>query len=316
MIKKFPNFFVVGAAKCGTTALYHFLSRHPEVYMSPIKEPNHFCTDIKPEEFTREYQLHEARKNLDLNKYLAGPMTEKHFDYFVIKLGQYELLFKNVTSEKAIGEISNSYLFSKVAAINIKNKVPEAKIVIILRNPVDRIFSHYLANLRDGKTFRPFMEEIQLDFNKSNKGWWKSHCYFEMGLYFEQVKRYVDIFGTEQVKVLWYEDLKNDFTSLVENLFSFLDVSSNLRLTSDEKYNVSMEPRNKRFIYYISKLGIKKPLFNLIPASYKTRIKNSFFKKQFSFEMNADERQYLSSFYEKDVQNLGRLLQKDLSHWR
>src|SRR5205085_12040837 len=100
---KEPNFFVVGAAKCGTTTLYHILFQHPEIYMSPIKEPNYFCTDIKPEEFSEEFKLSEKRKNFDLDAFLQGPMTERRFGSYVRKPEDYKMLFKNVKNEKAIG---------------------------------------------------------------------------------------------------------------------------------------------------------------------------------------------------------------------
>ena len=314
-MNKFPNFFVAGAAKCGTTALYHILEQHPEIYLSPIKEPNHFCTDIKPGEFSEEYQLHEKRKNLNLEKFLAGPMKEKHFDYFVTHAKQYELLFKNVKNEKAIGEMSNSYLFSEVAAQNIKLKIPDAKIIIMLRNPVERIFSHYLAHLRDGKTYLPFMQEIQKDFSKPVKGWWKSHCYFEMGLYYEQVKRYFDVFDHSQIKITWFEDFESNFQQTAKEIFIFLGVNPNIPVSSDEKYNEAREPKNKRFIYFISKTGIKKPLFGLIPESLKPKIKKSFFKRQVKIKFPEEERNYLKAFYKNDILLLQKLSSKDLSSW-
>ena len=139
-----PDFFIAGAAKSGTTSMYHFLDSHPEIYMSPVKEPNHFCIDIKPSEFSAEFILHEKQKNLDIEKYVAGEMKQKHWGYFVQNRRDYKMLFKNRTIEKAAGEVSNSYLYSASAAEQIKIEVPGAKIIIILRNPAERAYSHYL----------------------------------------------------------------------------------------------------------------------------------------------------------------------------
>ena len=103
--------------------------------MSPIKEPNHFCTDIDPAYFSEEFKRHEKQKNLNLELYLNGPMKEKHWGYFVQRKQDYEKLFKNRTTERAAVEVSNSYLYSSKAAENIWREIPNAKIVIMLRNP-------------------------------------------------------------------------------------------------------------------------------------------------------------------------------------
>ncbi len=77
-VTPFPNFLVVGAAKCGSTSLYHYLKQHPQVYMSPLKEPNHFSTDINPASFSEDYILHEKMKNLDIRRYVNSEvLTEE-----------------------------------------------------------------------------------------------------------------------------------------------------------------------------------------------------------------------------------------------
>src|SRR3954462_6473419 len=124
---KLPNFFVVGAAKSGTTSLYEYLKLHPEVYMAPIKETHHFSTDIDNTKFRANY----ARSlNKDLSKFLESDMEEGIFHAFVKDWDEYSQLFKRVNGEKAIGEVTNSYLYSHEAAQNIFKKFPQAKIVI------------------------------------------------------------------------------------------------------------------------------------------------------------------------------------------
>src|SRR5688572_14646371 len=105
-----PNFLVVGAAKCGSTSLYHYLKQHPEAYMSPLKEPNHFSTDIDPEKFSPEYKLHEKQKNLDVKKYVNSDLLTEEWEAYVHDREDYLKLFRFATGKKAIGEISNAYL--------------------------------------------------------------------------------------------------------------------------------------------------------------------------------------------------------------
>lgn len=311
----YPDFLIVGASKCGTTSLYNYLEAHPDIYMSPIKEPNHFCTDINPENFSEEFKRHERQKKLNLESYLAGPMDKKHWGYFVTKKTDYKKLFKNRNLEKAAGEVSNSYLYSTNAANQIRKEIPEARIIIMLRNPADRAYSHYLANLRDGKTCLSFREEIEKDMKKQRKGWGQSYLYLEMGLYYEQVSRYLKIFPTNQVKIYLYEDFKSDTPSLMNDIFKFLQISETSSLTFTEKYNEAKEPVNSRLIYLLSALGIKKVLFNMVPSGLKKKVKSIFFRKQNTKFMSVTDRSYLIEIYREDIIKLSKLIQRDLSSW-
>jgi len=167
MKEKLPNFFIVGAAKAGTTSLYNYLKQHPDIYMSPIKEPNYFAKDIDINLFRKDYKKTAL---IDTQKYFSKPKLEELHLAFITELEDYIKLFQKVSNEKVIGETSVSYLYSKVAAKEIKKLVPDAKIVIILRDPIERAYSHYLMNLKEGLiTERNFIKEILVDYNKSYK---------------------------------------------------------------------------------------------------------------------------------------------------
>ena len=125
-----PNFFIVGAPRAGTTSLYRYLRRHPQVFMPAVKEP-HFFANINPDPDQR---------------HLFPAMDE----------GQYVRLFRGALHYRAIGEASPSYLVTKGAAERIKARVPNAKIIMLLRDPTERAFSHYLMDIRDGLQSLPF----------------------------------------------------------------------------------------------------------------------------------------------------------------
>lgn len=313
--EKWPNFLVIGAAKCGTTSLYHYLKSHPEVYMSPIKEPNYFSTDINPENFSRQYKDIEKRKRLNLDEYVKGDMKREVWGYFVRERHHYTGLFKKVNQEKAIGEISNSYLFSTEAAKNIRNTLPDVKLIAILRNPVDRMYSHYLANLRDGKTYKPFRQEVEEDFNKHPKGWYINHGYVEMGLYYHQVKRFLDVFPREQIRIYLYDDLKNDPESLLKEVCLFLGIDAGFRFNTSQKFNTARVPKNEKLLYWLSASGIKKNMFRLLPQSFKGEIKNLFFKKEKAKPMTDYEKNWAAGFYKDEIAGLQNLLGRDLSAW-
>jgi hypothetical protein len=310
-----PTFIVVGAAKCGTTSLYHYLDKHPEVYMSPIKETNHFSSDIDPENFSSEYKLHEARKHFNLDKWLAAGMPEKRWGWYVKKRDQYWQLFGGMKNEKAAGEISNSYLFSSTAAQEIKYALPDAKIIMMLRNPIDRLYSHYLANLRDGKTLLTCFEELNYDMAKIDKGWGISHLYIELGLYYQQVKRYLDTFDKENIRIYFHDDYKKDPEGLVRDMFEFIGVDKNIVVDFNEKHNEAKVPKNKYFVHLISVLGIKKKLFRLLPQSMKKKIKSSFFKNEKVTPLTIEERNKIIKYYNSDIEKLGVLVGRDLSQW-
>ena len=140
MTEVLPNFFIVGAPKAGTTSLYHLLDQHPQIYMSPVKEPCYFASEIRPENFSAEHEPRIRREAQELRQISSGPMLEKRFSGVVSKWDDYLKLFQNATNEKAIGEASVRYLWSQTAAQNIISRVPNAKIIIVLRDPASSSF--------------------------------------------------------------------------------------------------------------------------------------------------------------------------------
>ena len=310
-----PNFLVAGAAKCGTTSLYHYLRQHPDVYMSPIKEPNHFSTDIVPENFSAEYKIYERSKNLDIEKYVNGNMSVEQWGDYVSNREHYLKLFKYVKDQKRIGEISNSYMYSTEAASNIFRDFPNMKIVMILRQPAERAYSHYMANLRDGRTTLPFREEVLHDDAKVNHGWSISHLYYELGLYTGQIKRFTNLFPAHQIKIFLFDDLKKDNKALVKELFEFLDLRTDTSIQYDEKFNEARIPKNPGFIKFITQIGLKRKIFRALPSAWQKKTKDAFFREGKVPKMSEADRKWMSSRYHQDILQLENILQRDLKHW-
>lgn len=312
---KEPNFFVIGAAKCGTTTLYDFLEQHPDVYMSPIKEPHFFCSDIRIENFSDEYKKYVYSRGINIQEYVAGNMSKKYWEWYVDEFGTYLKLFKNATNQKALGEISNGYLFSKVSAKEIKEKYPQAKIVMILRNPISRAYSHYLANVRDGRTTLPFREEIENDLNKQIKGWCISHNYIEMGMYYSQVKRFLDAFPTNQVLIFLNDELKSNANNVGRKLFDFIGVDINAPINYSNKQNEAKMPKWTGLIKFITQTGLKRKLFRALPNSIQAKIKPFFFKEGSIPKMSEEDKKWLISIFKEDIEKTQALINRDLSHW-
>ncbi|WP_163329256.1 sulfotransferase family protein [Desulfurobacterium thermolithotrophum] len=305
-----PNFFVVGTAKAGTTSLYYYLKQHPEIYLSPIKETNFFAKDIDISKFTDDYK---RTMLIDLENYFSKEKLEEIPIAIVNKYSYYEKLFQNVTNEKVIGEISNSYLYSKVAAKEIYKFNPHAKIIMILRNPVDRAYSHYIMNVREGYEVKQnFIEEIYEDFNKKEKGWGVSHLYIELGLYYEQVKRYLETFPEENIKIIYYEDYSNDVANTVKNIFEFLNVNKEVDINFNIKANQGLKPKNQ----FVNKVlfSIARKMKPLIPKDKREKLREYYFRIFFEKKKNISEldKEKLIHFFYEDVAKLSDMLNIDL----
>ena len=132
---KLPNFFVVGAGKAGTTSLYSYLQQHPEIYLSPVKEPCYFASELRAEYMSRDFALHVKRQTRELPRYLDDNLPVKPFGWVVSDWDDYLRLFQKVANETAIGEATASYLWSETSAANIQARIRDARIVMILRDP-------------------------------------------------------------------------------------------------------------------------------------------------------------------------------------
>ena len=174
MKQRWPNLFVVGAAKAGTTSLHYYLNQHPDIYMSPLKEP-HFFSQISPAP--------------ELKSFFQSVQNE----------AEYLALFAGAHNEAVVGEASTSYLWDEQAPNRIYSSVPRAKLVIMLRNPVDRAYSHYLNDAREGIETRAFLEAVTQDFQRQTKGWGVSQLYVDLGFYCGQVSRYLNTFPRDRI---------------------------------------------------------------------------------------------------------------------
>jgi len=283
-----PNFFVVGAGKSGTTSLYYYLEQHPDIFIPRMKELNFFSSE-----------------EMKAQRIYYRPV------YIIDRLDDYLELFNKVKSEYAIGDISPSYLFRASAANNIFNFNDKAKIVIILRNPVERAFSDYLMDL-GARHFEYAFEDIV--YRRVNN---LMECiYFqiiERGLYFEQVKRYLDLFGKDNVRIFLFDELKADTPQVLLSIFEFLGVDPSVEINTRMKINPFKRAKKLvKFAYYHQ--GIRYFAGRMISYRLKDILIKIFFdtrKPQLSY----DTREYLKNFYREDILHLQELIGRSLEHW-
>lgn len=199
-------------------------------------------------------------------------------------------------------------------AANIHAHVPGALIVIILRDPAERAFSHYLHQLSVGLTRATFREHIQACLKSPRSELGIHYPFLEIGLYSGQVKRYLDRFPREQVRIYWYEEFRTQPGELLRDLFDFLGVDTAFRPDLSQKSLERRAPRSASLHYLLKKLAIWYPLRELVPSALRP-LRHLAFRQGPRIAMQPADRQFLVDYYREDIGKLASLLNRDLSAW-
>jgi hypothetical protein len=310
-----PNFFIVGAPKAGTTSLYRYLSQHPQVYMSALKEPNYFASELRLENFTAAERRRVARATRALEQYLHGATSSRPFGGLISTWTDYTQLFRDASDQIAVGEASACYLWSPSAARNIAARIPQARIIISLRNPVDRAFSQYLHMVTDGVIRGSFRQQIAANLRCHHRQFGAQWPFLEFGYYHEQVKRYLREFPASHVHISLHEDLERRAQSLVAELFEFLGVDPGFAVDVSARHNEPRVPRFTSGAYLLKKWRIWPYLGKLAPRSFGPQLRSLAFRSRATLVMEPADRALLTEYYRDDVTKLAALLDRDLSAW-
>jgi len=283
------DFFIVGAPKAGTTSLFYYLNKNKGICMSSIKEPNFFSSqDLKTQKI--------------------------YYDSLILdNLKEYERIFTPKNKQQIIGEASVSYLFYPTVANRIFDYNPRSKIIIILRDPVERAFSHYSMDLRLGHVKQSLDELFDLGLNNKDNLFFQQ--YILLGQYYEQVNRYIKVFGRENICVKFYDELKLDASSFYSDILKFLHQENDHNIDFNQPFNKSKLPSNKFIKWLYSWPIIRKISLIFLPLSVIEFININFFKENNNIITN-DLKSKLHSFFLEDIEKLEKLLSKDLKSWK
>ncbi len=279
-----PDFFVVGAAKSGTTALWKYFQKHPDVFVTDTIE--------------------------------AKELGYYSNQYGVSSKSEYLSFFKNAEPDQLIGEVCHVYLTSNESADWIKQEVPNAKIIIMLRNPVERAYSLYNWMIMHGyeyqNSFEKALEQEKLLFqDKKPKHqllhrFRKNYHYFNSGKYYEQVKRFYDFFGKANVLVIEYDNFnKNQIRSLTR-IFEFLKIDKTHDI-SELKTNESNRVKSVLLQYWLRKLYLSRYGINPRVKQLINTIMSKNITKKKPKKINEDTKLKLRDNYKEDVQKLTQL---------
>lgn len=303
-----PNLFIVGQPKSGTTALHQFLGQHPEVYMSSIKEPHFFCSDF----------------HLESDRFYG---SQRFFDFR--NESAYLQLFAKAKNVKIAGESSTNYLYSQVAAEKIHNFNPEAKIIIILREPAKFLYSlhsHYVKfteeNEPDFLTALALEPERRQERSTSPRVTSPSYLYYSQRVkYYQQIKRYCDRFEPEQIKVVIFEEFKAENERIFQEILNFLEVDSSFT-PEYTAVNVNKEVKFKAVNNLVNNPLVKSISKNLLSQEFNEFVRDNIVEKLLwhqapKTQMPEDVKFKLMQQYQPEVIKTSELLGIDLiSKWR
>lgn len=292
---KLPNFLIVGAAKAGTTSLYEYLKQHPDIFMPTWKELSFFIGDPH------------------------GPLHK------VKKPSYYYRVFSMAGYCNAVGEASTSYLYDISAAGLIMEKLGRIKIIISLRDPVSMGYSLYNHQVRrEGETLMTFEQGLAAETHRFNNpsfrkrcyGWHANYYYFRRGQYYNQVKRYVDTFGFEQVKIIFFDQLSRNPIGVARDLYRFLGVDDSF-LPQIENHNpagsILKIPefwKDEGLLLKTLSFVLSGNLIHKIPHLLRN------INRPIPGPISPDTARKLGNRFLDDIDKLEKLIGVDLSHWR
>lgn len=249
-----PNLFVVGAMKAGTTTLYAWLRSHPDIYMSPVKEPNFFCSDLW------DHSAHIQRGTPEvLKRSFAAPAHNA----LIRDESLYKSLFAPAAGARFRGESSPSYLRSLAAPQRIRDASPDARIIMVLRDPVERAWSHFVMERNEARVPERFETAMEFELEQRRRGECVQHGILDSGLYGAALDRYRACFPQANILILATSDLR-DPPKVFQQLAQFLGVDNAFTAARDET-NLSLGPRFPWLNRALASSGVKQAIRSLVP---------------------------------------------------
>jgi hypothetical protein len=295
-----PHFLIIGAARCGTTAMARSFEQHPEVFLTNPKEPHFF-----------------AFHGTDVN--FRGPGDSESINRVsVTGVDRYSSLYSHASAKKSLGEGSVSTLYYHEQSIpNIRKLAPDVKLIAILRNPIERAWSSYMYMISKGhEPLQDFSAAIDDEQRRISENWHHIWHYTRMGFYSEQLREFQKAFPAEQLKVVLFDDLRRNPKLLYQQLFDFIGVDSSFSPNTDEQVNQSGKPKSRTIHTAIKGIGkfpvLKTAIKSIVPMTLRERLRNANLDRQ---GMPDSDRSRLAEIFREEIGELGDVLSRDLTSW-
>lgn len=295
-----PTFIIFGAPRSGTTSTYHYLRQHPAIVMSFIKETQFFT--------------YLAANSLNKKVVLHVPWPAK-------TLAEYQALFRVKKGMKAVGEATARYFYVPGVPAQIKAHLPDVQLLCILRNPVQRAYSHYLMHLREGIEDRQLREAIEneLTIREDEDIIESRNYYLRAGLYAANLRRYLEYFDRSQISIYFYDDLARSPVGFAQRIYADLGVDPGYRPDTLVRFNRGGIPLFKKDL----RVNFLKPAILRMRDLLPQRVNRFIYAIQVQIQnktlkvpaMPRDLALFLRDLFADDIQELQALVKRDLSSW-
>lgn len=293
-----PTFLIIGAARAGTTALYDLLQQHPQISMSTIKEPNFFAFEGEPLDW-------------------CGPGND-FVNNSISSWNDYSSLFEMKPGAIACGEASPLYLWAPHAAKRIKARLPDVKLIAVLRNPIDQAFSHYLyARAQMIEPIRDFSAALEAEPQRLAARWQPLFQYSDFPRYATQLRRYCDEFSADQIQLFLYEDFRENPKAMLRKIFAFIGVDASFEPNVTVETNLGGQPRHAWLQRLVMRPNFVASLSAMVvPMSARRKIRDRVSRRNLARDhMPEDARVRLQGLLKEDILQLQDMIGRDLSHW-
>jgi hypothetical protein len=286
-----PNFVVIGAAKAATTSVHAWLSQHPQIFLPKQKELHFFAGAW-------------LRENCN------GPGDRRVLQNLPPDWGSYLAHYRGVSDELAIGDISPSYFSWWPSRDAIRDKLGRPRIVLLLRNPVDKAFSQYMHLVRDGRETLTFWDALHAEPQRIEKGYGALWRYLESSLYAERTERFLETFGPTQMKVLLFDELLRSPHDFMRDLLTFVGVDPGVPIETSEARNRSGRPRSRALATLVNSPSLRAAARAVLPSALVTRLGRRVTKLNTGVKPEIDSRsiEWLSERIAPDLRRLESLL--------
>jgi hypothetical protein len=289
-ILKMPDFILLGAVKAGTTSLFHYLGQHRQITMSRMNWPRYFHIESGEPDFqSRQRKYGNALLEQSVRRYrmMCNRRIPRTWE-------AYRAQWPKPETDVIFGEVSPTYLHDPAVAPAILRRLPKVKLLMVLRNPVERAYSHYLMDFREGWEREPdFGKVLREEPFGIDDFWWGARHNLRHGLYSQRVEEYLQLFPRDQIKILMHDDYRASAQNFLHDIFAFLGVDTGAEIDVAARHNVG-----------VLRLHTKDPAsgqtkrVEATPPSLPSKLKRE-----------------LQDFFRPDVLRLQQLIGKDLTPW-
>lgn len=292
-----PNFIIIGQMKAGTSSLHAYLKQHPEIFMPAVKELRFFSEVIS-----------DAGDRLLIDESYRHTRAKRGMP---VTFEEYERLFAAASGQKALGEASPGYANQERAAGQIKKFIPDVRLIVSLRRPSERVYSHFQMDKRAGRVDGDFAGAFR---SGNNQGW------VRYNFSFESLSRYYALFGPSQIKAIRFDDLANRTQATLEEIFEFLDVDRTFTPDTSTVHNEGGDWKSPLLGKISSAVqanwSLMQQVKNLTPTSVWNLAKRVVrINKDRPQPLTSELRREIAQYYREDTLKLQELVGLDLSDW-